>query len=180
MKKSPLATDRDLLAAIVVADKQAFEVLYRRYHRPLFGYLARWLERPEVIEEVINEVMLAVWQGAGKFRGESRVSTWIFGIAYRQAMKACRYQTNALEHEVPQLTDHGADARHRDLRLVVGEALAELSADHRTVLELTYFQDCSQQEIADIVDCPVGTVKTRMFHARKQLRQLLPRFGWST
>lgn len=173
------ASDADLLAHIAAKDRPAFEQLYHRYHRRLAGYLCRWLKKPEMVEEVLNDVMFAVWTQAGQFAGRSRVSTWIFGIAYRQAMKAvsrASRHAQTSEEGLEEATAKGLTAQ-RDLRLSLEKVLRVLSPEHRTVVELTYFEDCSYQEIADIVRCPVNTVKTRMFYARKHLRQVLPRFG---
>jgi RNA polymerase sigma-70 factor (ECF subfamily) len=125
----------------------------------------------------VDDVMFVVWRDAGKFRGESAVSSWIFGIAYRQAMSALRS-----EARIQRPLDRSADVGKlvappaRDLDLL-GAGLAELSADHRQVVVLTYFCGCSYEEIAEIADCPVGTVKTRMFHARRRLKFLLPRLA---
>lgn len=167
--------DRALLAAIGHRDRRAFTELYRQYHPRVCGYLRRILGNPAVAEEVYDDVMFVVWQDARKFRGDSAVSSWIFGIAYRKAISAARKERR---HEVA--VDYSIDAdllpagnTGRDLDLI-GAALAELSVDHRQVVELTYFCGFSYQEISEIANCPVNTVKTRMFHARRRLRYLLP------
>lgn len=176
----PITTsDAELLAHIAAKHRPAFEQLYHRYHRRLAGYLCRWLKHPELVDEVLNDVMFAVWTQADQFAGRSRVSTWIFGIAYRQAMKAIHKagrHAQASEEGLAEAPAKGS-AGQQELRLSLEKVLRVLSPEHRTVVELTYFEDCSYQEIADIVRCPVNTVKTRMFYARKHLRQVLPRFG---
>lgn len=168
------ARERKLLDAVARRDRAAFAELYRSYHPRLHGYLRRILANPALAEEVFDDVMFVVWKDARKFRGDAAVSTWVFGIAYRRAMTAARKEGR---HEAAM--DRGVEAdllpaaRDRDPDLIPA-ALAELSADHRQVVELTYFCGFSYQEIAEIADCPVNTVKTRMYHARRRLRYLLP------
>ncbi len=166
--------ERTLLEAVGRRDRRAFTELYHRYHPRLHGYLRRFLANGALAEEVLDDVMFVVWKDARKFRGDSAVSSWIFGIAYRKAMTAARK-----ESRYEAQLDRGAEAeavadrppRHRDL---LRAALRELSPDHRQVVELTYFSGFSYREIAAIADCPVNTVKTRMFHARRRLKYLLP------
>jgi RNA polymerase sigma-70 factor (ECF subfamily) len=171
------ATDNELLERVQRHNRQAFTELYRRFRPRLLAYLNRMLASMAIADEIVDDVMFVVWRDAGKFRGESAVSSWIFGIAYRQAMSALRS-----EARIQRPLDRSADVGKlvappaRDLDLL-GAGLAELSADHRQVVVLTYFCGCSYQEIAAIADCPVGTVKTRMFHARRRLKFLLPRLA---
>ena len=163
-----------LLGRIRRADRGAFSELYRRYHPRLCGYLRRLLADPATVEEVLDDVMLVVWKDARKFRGEAAVSSWIFGIAYRKAMTAMRaerrYQA-PLDHSADASALAGVSSQHNEWIRV---ALMRLSPDHRQVVELTYFGGFSYREIAEIAGCPVNTVKTRMFHARRRLKVLLP------
>ena len=80
--------DSNLLERIADGDRGAFEALYRRYHPRLYGYLLRLLRRPELVEEAVDDALFVVWRKAVGFQGASRVSTWIFGIAYRKGLKA--------------------------------------------------------------------------------------------
>src|SRR4051812_19615310 len=77
-----------LLRRVATKDRKAFEALYHLYYRRLFGYLLKLTRRAELVEEVLNDVMMAIWKGAASFDGRSRPSTWIFGIAYHKALKA--------------------------------------------------------------------------------------------
>ena len=171
--------DRDRLARIARGDRSAFEDLYRAYQPRIFGYLYRTLGSAENAEEVATDVMVEVWKQAGTFRGDSKVSTWIFGIARFKALTGLRrVRTDTVEVEAAgPLIDPGErpdEVLERDsMKSRIRRALAQLSEDHREVMELTFFQGFTYPEIAAVVDCPVNTVKTRMFHARKQLRELL-------
>lgn len=173
------ASDRDaeaaLVARVVAREQAAFAELYGLYRRRLARFLGRFLASPQVVDEVINDVMFVVWQDASRFELRSKVSTWIFGIAWHKALKALERQ----KRELPQPSspteierpDEGASAL--EVREWLGRALDGLSADQRLVVELTFFAGCSYQEIARIANCPVNTVKTRMFHARHRLRDIL-------
>jgi RNA polymerase sigma-70 factor, ECF subfamily len=132
---------------------------------------------------VINDTLYTVWCKAGEFRGDSQVSTWIFGIAYRKALKALRSQGRdpdvdaaASLDTLPALED--PEALRREMRQSLDQALDTLPPAQRLVIELAYFVGHSVEEIAAITSSPVNTIKTRMFHAREKLRELLPE--WRT
>ena len=168
-----------LIERIRDGDRDAFRSLYLVYHKRLSRFLMRFLRRRELAEEVINDTMYTVWCKAADFRGDSQLSTWIFGIAYRKAMKAVRKDTRDVPVDVgvgatatPLLQD--SEARQRELRECLDRALASLPAPQRAVIELAYFVGHSCEEIAVITTTPVNTIKTRLFHARERLRTLLP------
>ena len=170
----------ELLNRVRRGDRGAFSELYKQFHPRLYGYLRRMLSNPATVEEVVDDVMFVVWTDARKFRGKAAVSSWIFGIAYRKALTAirtdCRYQSH-LDRNVD--TDRIA-GESMQLGEWIHAALFQLSPDHRQVLELTYYGGFSYQEIAEIAGCPVNTVKTRMFHARRRLKVLLPALAGQT
>jgi len=176
--RSPIPDERELLARVASGDLQAFERLYRMYQPRLTRFLTTLLKRPQLIEEVLDDVMMVVWQTAGTFKGASKPSTWVFAIAYRKAHKAkARWPDPVEEPEYDtRISDEpGPDAMldHQRLRSVLMKAMDTLSTDHRAVVDLTYFHGLGYREIAEIVDCPVDTVKTRMFHARRRLKQAM-------
>jgi RNA polymerase sigma-70 factor (ECF subfamily) len=169
--------DRDLLRRVSTGDRAAFRDLYLRYHRRLARFLTRLTKGHEDAEEIINDTLWIVWQHAGDFRNASRVSTWITGIAYRRALNMIRRASiheRAMRLEVadaePRVSD-GVQALEQ--RQLLDSGLAQLPLEQRLVLELTYNLDHSCEEIAEILECPVNTVKTRMFNARRKLRSIL-------
>lgn len=171
------AQDRALLCRLAQGDRAALAVLYRAYHRRLARFCSRLTRRGDIIDEVINDCFWIVWQKADGFRGDSRVSTWIMGIAYRCALKSLRQHGEQAQAEddlaaapVPA-HDPGEDRERIDW---VGKGLQRLPAEQRLVLELAYGGGHSVDDIAAILQCPEGTVKARMFHARTKLRHLLP------
>lgn len=173
-RKPQTDDDTSLLRAVADGNQAALETLYHRYYPKLFRFLSSNVYDRDAIEEIINDTLHVVWQSSQQFRGESKVSTWIFGIAYRKSMAA---NQNTRKHRAVELTeadvastqweDQTYQSRHMQ------QSLAQLSPTHRMVVELTYYCGFSYQEIADIMACPENTVKTRMFHARKNLHQLM-------
>lgn len=167
-----------LIRRVAAGDRRAFEALYRLYHPRLTRFLFTVLRKPELVEEVLNDTLIAVWRRPDSYNGSSKLSTWIFAIAFRQALKA----RSRLDEPVE---DRDADSRpsdeagpeqqlgRRQAQALLLEALKSLSPDHRTVVDLTYFHEFGYREIAEIMDCPVDTVKTRMFHARRNLKNVL-------
>jgi RNA polymerase sigma-70 factor (ECF subfamily) len=170
-------TERMLLQRMAAGDRDALAVLYRSYHGRLCRFLSRLTRRPDVIEEVINDCFWIAWQKAASFRGDSRVSTWIMGIAYRCGLKALR-QHGAEPIEDDPVRDERAFAHDpgedRELRDWLNKGLQRLSADQRVVVELVYGVGHSLDDVAVIMQCPVGTVKARLFYARVKLRNVLP------
>ena len=144
----------------------------------------RLISDPQKAEEVTNDVMLEVWKNAGRFEARSKVSTWLLGIARHRALNAVRRKQIATTDidDAPAVIDdtqpdgeqvqEQAEAQSA-LREGLRQALGQLSPEHRDVVELTFFHGCSYAEIAEIAGCPENTVKTRMFHAKKQLRRIL-------
>lgn len=173
-----------LIERIRRKDRAAFELLYRRYRPRLRRFLRRLVAESEAAEEIVNDVLFAVWKGADGYAGRAKVSTWIFGIAYRQALRVIeraarergrRADAAALENTASYAVDGPeqalVDARYLEV------CLARLSAEQRLVVELTFFLGLSYEEIAQVADCPVNTVKTRMFRARCKLRELIDESG---
>jgi RNA polymerase sigma-70 factor (ECF subfamily) len=178
-KNSAKEHDNELLVAVAAGSRQALEELYLSYHRRLARFLSRFTPRYENVEEIINDTFMVVWQSAKQFRYASQVSTWIIGIAYRTALKSLRRQKNhtatgSLDDYPEQTTDPTFEAEVQDW---LRHGLNQLSAEQRLTLELAYHMGHSLEEIAVITECPVGTVKARMFHAREKLRQYLPTLG---
>lgn len=165
--------ERALLARIAAHDSAAMKELYLLYHRRLARFLMRLTTRYELAEEIINDTFWVIWQHAGDFRGASRVSTWILGITYRRGLKTLRY-AGPPPADIDAAAEAGDEPTKREeLNEWVDLALQRLPLEQRTVIELAYHVGHSCEEIASIMQCPVNTVKTRMFHARRKLRTLL-------
>ena len=171
------AADLVLIDRVAEGDVAAFNALFRRYGPRLRRFLGRLTRRHHLIDEVLNDTMLAIWLKAGTFDMRSKVSTWILGIALRRGLKALEHYARwtAFDPDATETFSPGPEehASRKELRASLDGALKALSPEHRAVVELTYFQGHSYREIASIVGCPADTVKTRMFHARRRLKALL-------
>jgi RNA polymerase sigma-70 factor (ECF subfamily) len=170
--------ERELIARVAERDLDAFEQLYRLYQPRLARFLINLVQRPQLVEEVLNDTMMVVWQTASRFRGASKPSTWIFAIAYRKAVKARARWPEPVEDErqdtrISQEPTPDRQLDHQRLHDALLTAMEKLSPDHRAVVDLTYFHGMGYREIAEVMSCPVDTVKTRMFHARRRLREAM-------
>jgi RNA polymerase sigma-70 factor (ECF subfamily) len=169
--------EAQLVERIGRGDRDAFRALYRAYFPRLARFLGRMTRNAPLIEEVVNDTMMVVWQKAASYDGSSKVSTWIFGIAYRQALKGLRGLDEPVEFAVEPLAGAEQEPEHaavdKQLRQGVSQALEALPLEQRMVVSLTYYHDMAYQEIAETMGCPVNTVKTRMFHARQRLKAML-------
>ena len=175
LRASDSEAEAALIARVAAREQAAFAELYGLYRLRLARFLGRFLASSQTIDEIINDVMFVVWQDASRFELRSKVSTWIFGIAWHKALKALERQKREGPPLPPptEIERPDDEASALEVREWLSLALDRLSSDQRLVVELTFFVGCSYQEIARIAHCPVNTVKTRMFHARHRLRDIL-------
>jgi RNA polymerase sigma-70 factor, ECF subfamily len=171
--------DNALLALIASGDTMAFETLYLAHHNRVARFLSRFIRIKENIEEVVDDTFMVVWRNARDFRHASRVSTWIMGIGYRTALKSMRgakshFALQDVDERTEDRSDHAVDCELKDW---LQKGLDRLPLEQRLIIELAYGLGHSVEEIAAITSSPIGTVKTRMFHAREKLRHYLPALG---
>ena len=171
--------EAQLIERIRARDLRAFEALYRRYHPRLTRFLTNLIHRPQLVEEVLDDTLMVVWNRPDSYNGSSRLSTWIFAIGYRKALKALSRYDDPIEDAQAERRpsgepgpDHQLGRRQAQCALL--DAMRQLSPDHRAVVDLTYFHEIGYREIAEIMECPVDTVKTRMYYARRHLKRVLP------
>jgi len=161
-------TERTLLDRIRRGDESALAALYDSYQPRLARFVLRITRDPDLVDEVVNDVFMVVWGSASRFRGDSAISTWILGIAYRKALKcAKRHRSTTPPPEAETTVDLPLRA------MDVETSLAALSEEQRAAIELVYYFGYSCRETAEVLGCPENTVKTRMFNARKRLKKLL-------
>lgn len=172
--------DPALVERVAAGDSEALRELAVRYHAPLRRYLWRQLDGDaRAVEEAVQDVFVAVWRGAASYRGEAKVSTWLFQIARYLALRArhnaSRQATltpleSAQEGEGGQVDWLSVSCEDEVIdRLALTDALRRLSAKHREVLELVFVFGFSPDEVARILDVPDGTVKSRISYARRAL-----------
>ncbi|MEO1530988.1 MAG: sigma-70 family RNA polymerase sigma factor [Pseudomonadota bacterium] len=174
----PDETDAALLQRVAAGEMAAFRRVHARFHGKVYGFAMRLLQRPDLADEVASDTMMVVWQKAANFRGEAKPETWILGITYRLSLKAMRTKARAaLNDEIDEeMADDNAGPQVIEALFAaksIAEALRHLPAEQRAIVQLTYYYGYRLVEIAEITGLPVGTVKTRMFHARAKLRKSL-------
>jgi len=147
------SSDDMLVARIGEGDRLAMQTLFARHRTPVYRWLLRFVGNETLAEDLVSDVFLDVWRQASRFEGRASVSTWLIAIARFKAISARRCRTDA--------------------ELDEGVALTRLSAEHKEIIDLVYYHEKSVDECAQIIGVPSGTVKTRMFYARKKLAELV-------
>jgi RNA polymerase sigma-70 factor (ECF subfamily) len=185
-------SDQQLVDRVFKGDKHAFDLLVLRYQHKILGLIGRFIRDPAEVEDVAQEAFIKAYRALPKFRGDSAFYTWLYRIAINTAknyMVARGRRPPATDIDVEDaefmehntaLTDIGSpEANHEkdDLQRVINEAIEDLPEDLRTAFTLREFSGLSYEEITEIMGCPVGTVRSRIFRARealdKKIRPLL-------
>lgn len=181
-----MSDDSALLQRIAAGHRRALEDFYRRHEGRVYAFALKRLGDPALAAEVLNEVMLTVWRDAGRFQGRSRVTTWLLGIANHKCLDALRRRgrDTLLEPlEEAQLPPEEGENNTAAALAALDDAellrycLERLPEAQRAVVHLAFFEDLPYGEVAAAVDCPVGTVKSRMLHAKRALGRCLQRAG---
>jgi RNA polymerase sigma-70 factor (ECF subfamily) len=171
--------DRALLARIARQDRCALEELYNRYRIALFTYCCSWMPEPESAEELLQDTLVGIWQGAGSYAGEAPVWAWMRGIVRRQAQNTRRRwrltYADGEDLELLESTDPGPEAETLDRAgcAEIARAITTLSPPHQEILRQIFVCGRSYTEVAGELDIPVGTVKSRLSLARQALRAAL-------
>ncbi len=185
LKPTMISSNDDLILVrrIASGDEAALQQLYATFGQRLYAYALRLTADPATAEDVVQESLVVVWQSARRFRGEGRVLTWLLGIVHHKALNAMRGVRRWVDEpeegaELPAgdpLPDE--EFVRREQQRSVRAGLAQLSPEHRAVLELVFYQGLSLKEASEVCDCPVGTIKSRLNYAKSHLRGVLMRDG---
>jgi len=173
------SSDEMLVARIAGGDRLAMQTLFARYRTPVYRWLLRLVGNETVAEDLLSDVFLDVWRQAGRFQARSAVSTWLLAIARFKALSARRGRKDAeLDETIEATVADSADnpevvLQKKSRDQFVRTALTRLSLEHREIIDLVYYHDKSVDECAQILGVPSGTVKTRMFYARKKLAEMV-------
>jgi RNA polymerase sigma-70 factor (ECF subfamily) len=176
-------SDEVLLGLIAKGDKDAMRVLFARHNLRVYRFLLRMVGNEATAEDLLNEVFVHVWRTADRFEARSQVSTWILGIARYKALTALRSRTfDELDEEVAEAIEDTADdpevaVQKAERSALLQSCLSQLSTAHRQVVDLVYYHEQSIEEVAQIIGVPQNTVKTRVFHARKRIAELMAAQG---
>jgi RNA polymerase sigma-70 factor, ECF subfamily len=171
--------DSILLKRIACGNQLAMRTLFTRHKLRVYRFILRILQDETLAEDVMSEVFLDVWRQADRFRGGCAVSTWLLAIARNKAVAETRRKRDvALDEELASTIadpdgDPGITLEDKDRRRAIRRCLAKLSPEHRQAIDLVYYHEKSITEAAHILNVPEGTVKSRMFEARKRLAPLV-------
>ncbi len=172
--------DEELIAKIAAGDKVAMRAFYERHAAGLRAFIRARLDDPIETADVLHDAMLEVWRAAGRFAGQSTVRSWLFAIARNKAVDRVR-RAAARGAEQPiddmEIADGGVDAEAAlaaaETAAAVRRCLDGLSPSHRAALHLAFFEDLSYPQVAEVEGVPVGTIKTRVHHAKKLMMRCL-------
>jgi RNA polymerase sigma-70 factor (ECF subfamily) len=176
-------SDEALVGLIAHGDRQAMRLLFARHNVRVFRFLVRIVGNEATAEDLVNEVFLEIWRSANRFEGRSQVTTWLLGIARFKALSDLRRRLpDALDDETAERMEDPADGpesvmQNRDRTAVLQSCISQLSDAHRQVIDLVYYHEQSIEEVAQIIGVPANTVKTRVFHARKRIAELMAARG---
>ncbi len=189
LKKGPWTTAMDesqedvsLAKRIAAGDESALRELNAQYGKRLYAYALRLTGDQAVAEDVVQDVLVVVWKTANRYRGEGRFIAWLLGIVHHTAMNAMRHKTLPLSDEMEESMPSPASspenhAQQNQKTEWVRQGLSNLSPEHRSVLELVFYHGLSLEEISQVCNCPLGTVKSRLAYARQHLKGILSRHG---
>ena len=164
----------ELLRQIARQDRLAFSELFELYHARLFKFVYRLTHSHATSDELVNDIMLLVWRKAGTFRGSSKVSTWIFGIAYRQSLRRMSRDKSKLFQSIETVEPLVQEGDGADIEDWVRQGLNALPAAQQITAVLVFYLGLTYEEVSKVTGTPVGTVKTRMFYVRQKLKDILP------
>ena len=173
--------DEALIAAVAAGEHGAMRALYNRHHVRVFRFVTRLVGNATTAEDIVSEAFIDVWRQADRFEGRATVSTWILSIAHFKVLSARRRrQYVQLDEKVAEtVADLACNPEEAIMEMnrstQLRGCLTKLTAEHREIVDLVYYHDKTIEEVAEIIQVPKNTAKTRMFYARKRLAHLLAR-----
>jgi len=181
--RGSVADEASLITRIAAGDAVALRVLFARHHVRVYRFTRRLVRNAAVAEELTNEVFLEIWRHAKSFQGNSSVLTWMLSIAHHRAISSLRKRREDPWDEgaacaLPDVADNPEVAAQKGNEgAILRRCLDALSPEHKSVVDLVYYHEMSVAEAAAVLQIPENTVKTRLFHARKRLSELLRQAG---
>jgi RNA polymerase sigma-70 factor (ECF subfamily) len=179
-------TDKELVKRVQKGDRAAFDLLFTRYQHKIFGLVSRFIRDPEEIEDVVQEAFIKAYRALPRFRGDSAFYTWLYRIAINTAKnhlvaRSRRPPDVDVDAEDAEFMDGGDSLRESEnpenalardqLEAAIDDAIRNLPDDLRSAVTLREFDGLSYEQIAEVMDCPVGTVRSRIFRAREAIDQ---------
>ncbi|HEY3051451.1 MAG TPA: sigma-70 family RNA polymerase sigma factor [Gaiellaceae bacterium] len=185
-REAPQRSDEALVEAVARADVDALGELYDRFGKIAYGLAYKILQDAALAEDAVQEAFLQIWRGASSYRPErAKASTWLLTFVHRRAVDLVRREQTRRTlpaPEEPRRSGPGADEAvvARSRREIVQDALRRLPAEQREPIELAYYGGLTQSELAERLDQPLGTIKSRMFTGLQRLRVLLTESGYES
>lgn len=180
---SKAIADEALIAMIAVGDTNAMRLLFVRHNARVFRFLMRLVDNTATAEDLVSETFIEIWRRAARFEARSKASTWMLGIARYKALSLMRQRGfDQLDNSVAERIVAGGDdpelsTQNSKCAAVLLDCLKRLPPSQREVIDLIYYHEQSISEVARIIGVPENTVKTRAFHARKRISQLMTARG---
>lgn len=177
-------SDKLLVARVQKGDKRAFDLLVMKYQYKVHAIVSRYIKDFDEVNDVVQEALIKAYRALAKFRGESAFYTWLYRIAVNTAknyLVAKNRRPPASDVDAEEADFYEGSERLRDidspenllyrdeLEIAVDQAIKNLPEDLRTAVTLREFEGLSYEEIAEVMDCPVGTVRSRIFRAREAI-----------
>lgn len=174
--------EQKIIKKIINGDEDSLRILYEQTSNSVFQYIFRLVNNKEMAEDLMIETYTQVWLSAKSFKGNSRVLTWILGIARNLTMNEIKkkdYILGDLTEKEFTKAEQLISTCQNEMSEIVGKALTKLSTKHREVLDLVFMQELTYEEIALVLNIPLNTVKTRIFYAKEEIRKILKVMGVS-
>ena len=177
----PGDTDHDLVAKALQGNQKAFKRLVERCHGTVYAVVRGVLGNRDDVDDVVQNVYIKVYRGLAGFRGDSKLSTWVYQIARNEAINATRRRTPGVKplEDFDLRASDGANPEaeydRRELGERINRAMGDLDENYRMALELRYMGERSYEEIAELMDLPIGTVKTYIYRGKAQLKKVMSR-----
>lgn len=183
-------TDAELVQSTIRGDRRAFGILVQRHQEAVFSLISRLIRRQSDVEDLAQESFIRAYRALGAFRGDAQFGTWLYRIVWNTCLDHREQQARRQEHEMPMVTENDEEDRMSDmpdsnaplpdevleagdLRERLAMHLDRLPMHFRAALTLYYFEQRSYEEVAEILDVPMNTVKVHIHRAKAQLKKVL-------
>ena len=181
-KQDQQHAEQKIFTDISNGNEEAMRQFFITYSDGLYRYLMSRCSDELIANDVLNLVMMTIWNGTSKFEGRSKVSTWLIGIARFKLIDYYRKENKHSHDEIHEemtgsYVDNGEDIEQKEQNTMLRSCVDELAEMQREIVHLTFYSDMSYHDISNVMSCPVGTVKSRMYHARESIKKCIERLS---
>jgi len=173
--------EEEIITRIAAGEEDALRHLYVIYGQRMYAFALRLTGDSHLADDVVQDSLVAVWQGAKRYQHNSRVLTWLLGIVRNKALNILRRRTHIPIDKIGEISDNTPSpddhATKNEQSRLLHDELQKLPLEQRSVIELVFYQGLSLDETAYVCGCPLGTVKSRLNYAKATLRGALQRAG---